>query len=562
MLIEFVQLNSKYSHSSLAAWCLRAGIKKYSPEIVPLVCEGTVNESEDELYSRIIAANPDIIGFCTYIWNVSAVTALAKRIKDEHKEITIILGGPEVSYNTAEVLSRTAADYVISGEGEKSVAMLAKALLHGEKLPSGYGICGGDMISEPYISCEEPPSPYCEEYFAALKNRMAYIETSRGCPYSCAFCLSGRCGGVRYFDIERVKGEIAALAKSGARTIKFVDRTFNSNKARAKELVRFIENSFGAGEACFHFEIAGDILDEELIGLFNGAEKGLFQLEIGLQSFNEKTLEYVCRKTNTRRLCENIAALIKPRNIHIHIDLIAGLPFEDMNSFAESFNKAYALGADMLQLGFLKLLHGADMREDGEKYRCAYSDKPPYEVTETPWLSASELEELHCTEDALERLCNSGRFKGTVCYMLECSRLTPFEFFTLFGEYLKQNSSVGMSLDRLTALIYKWGEKFATDKAILRDKLVCDRLSTNSFGRLPKALQISDPPTLKRVIGELERKPETRCKAGTKRAIAVLYSKCTAETIVAVYADYSESEKRTGHISAAEYKLNYIEIKR
>ena len=233
----------------------------------------------------------------------------------------------------------------------------------------------------------------------------------------------------------QVKKDIINLSLSGTKTIKFVDRTFNADSKRANEIIKFILDNRGSHipeNVCFHFEIAGDILDEESIKILNSAPKGSIQLEIGMQSFNEKTLAYINRKTNTAKLIENIKKLLAPGNLHIHIDLIAGLPFEGLESFEHSFDIGYNLRSNMLQLGFLKLLHGAEMRENFEKYPCEFSKEPPYEVISTQWTDENDLALLHKVEDALERLYNSGRFIETVDYVLDKTCSTPFKFFKNF----------------------------------------------------------------------------------------------------------------------------------
>ena len=473
---------------------------------------------------------------------------IGEKIKALFPSSAIILGGPEVSYNAKDVLKEYSwCDFVISGEGEYPFAFLCDAI----KTDNGFdipGVCrrnGNDfVVSEPYIAKDEPPSPYCEEYFAALNGRIAYLETSRGCPYSCAFCLSGRCGGVRFFDIERAKHEMLLLAKSGTQTVKLVDRTFNANKTRAKELWRFVIREHGKGipeNVCFHFEIAGDILDDESIEILNSAPKGSIQLEIGMQSFNEKTLAYINRKTNTEKLKENIKRLAAPENLHIHIDLIAGLPFEDMNSFAKSFDTGYYLRSNMLQLGFLKLLHGAAMRDDKEKYPCEFLKEPPYEVISTPWISKDELAVLHKTEDALERLCNSGRFTGTIDYVLEKTGLSPFDFFRNFGEYAAEKCGAFVSLDDYTKTAFEYLSSLkGTDVSVLKDKMICDRLCSNSSGKLPEVLKVQNPD-IKKIRLSIESEEDNRRKPGIKRGFSLLQSEKAA-----VFADYENKDPVTG----------------
>lgn len=554
-------LNSKYIHSALAPWCLLAGVKAYCREdVTAKVVEGTVNEPLTAVLARITEHMPQTIGFCTYIWNVTAVLALAERLKAQNSNVKIVLGGPEVSYRAQEVLERYPfIDFVLSGEGEKPFAQLLDALAENADLSAVSGLCyraGAEYhIAEPYLPTEEPVSPYGAEYLQSLHGRIAYLETSRGCPFSCAFCLSGRCGTVRFFDLERAKEHMLLLAQSGAKTVKLVDRTFNADKKRAYELFSFIIQNYGVkipAGVCFHFEIAGDILDDRLIALLNTAPVGSIQLEIGLQSFNETTLAAVNRKTNTSRLIETIQKLIAPRNMHIHIDLIAGLPYEDADSFADSFNRAFSLQPDMLQFGFLKLLYGAPMRENREQYPCTFSEQPPYEVQSTPWLTAAELQQMHRMEDAFDRIYNSGRFRRTVDFALQALNITPFAFFGMFADWLRRSerSSANVPLDTYSEYLFLFLTEFPQlDAAAVRDKMVCDRLATNASGVLPKFLQRQDVK-LKAVRTALNANPDTQLQKGVKRAIAILYTENHA-----VYVDYAVPNPVTG-----EYTLHFLPL--
>lgn len=542
-------LNSQYIHSSLAPWYLLAGIETYcTGDIKAQVIEATINEELEAVVERILAQNPQVIGFSCYIWNIEVIKKIVALVKQELADAVIILGGPEVSYNVANTLRENPlVQYVVSGEGEKALAQLLNAICYGESVTDIPGVSYREgeelLVAEPYYDWEAPPSPYTKAYFQALQGRIAYLETSRGCPYFCAFCLSGY-GNVRYFDLERGKRELISLANSGTRTIKFVDRTFNSNRARALELFSFVIDNYGSAipeGVCCHFEIAGDILDNQTLDLLAKAPAGSIQFEIGIQSFNADTLTAIRRRTNVELLESNLRRLINKGNIHIHIDLIAGLPYEDLESFATSFNKAYELRPHMLQLGFLKVLYGSQIHADPEKYPCSYEPLAPYEVTETPWLSAEDLAYLHRLEDALKRLYNSGRFRRTLDYLLESTELTPFKLFGDFAEHIKETEIRGIPLEDYIGLVYEY---FATqsqiDKKKLRDKLVCDYLATNSTGRLPRILQIKDPAykVLKRLkqegkVGNPEQKG--------MRGIALLYSEA-----VVVWADYQAKDPVTG----------------
>ncbi len=547
-------LNSQYIHSSLSPWCLLAGVREYCDfGIKATVVEDTVNNDITEVFINFCKNEPGVFAFCCYIWNIEYVLKVCRMIKEKYPSAVIVLGGPEVSYNAEEILKVDFVDYVISGEGEKPFAMLLNAIKK-NKICKETGVCykenGEIYISEPYVMEVDPPSPFCEEYYNALNGRISYIETSRGCPYSCAFCLSGKCGGVRFFDLEKSKQNILDLSKANTKTIKFVDRTFNANKKRAKEIFRFIIDNYGKEieeGKCFHFEIAGDILDDETIEILRSAPKGSIQLEIGMQSFNEETLCYINRKTNTKVLRENIKRLTENNNIHIHIDLIAGLPKEGLKSFIDSFNIGFSLNAHMLQLGFLKILHGSPMEEDFKKYFCEYSATPPYEVISTPYISHEELNQLKCAEDAVDKLYNSGRFKRTVKYLLSCG-YKPYDLFYEFGSYT--NRLGNMSLDRyLEECFAFFSIKPNIDKFKLRDYMLLDRISTNSSGVIPACLKVEDV-NLKKAKAFLDSREKTKKQKGIKRTVAKLYAKD-----IFVFCDYSKKD-----IISKEYKLNFFDL--
>ena len=490
-------LNSKYVHASLAPWCLLSGVRKYSEYPVDAkVRESTINGDIADFCEQIAAEKPDIIAFCSYIWNIEKTLELSRILK-EKIGCAVILGGPEVSYRPKDVLEKYSfVDFVLSGEGEKTFPLFLDTVNRNGDLASVGGLSyreNGNIVSVPETEWNEtPPSPYNDEFFNSLRGRISYIETSRGCPYRCAFCLSGRCSPLRFFDLEQVKTDILKLSVSGTKTIKFVDRTFNANTARANDILKFILSNYCIKipeGVCFHFEIAGDILKESTMQILSKAPKGLFQLEIGMQTFNEDTLNAINRKTDTEKLVENIKKLISFGNMHIHIDLIAGLTGEDMASFERSFDIGYNLKANMLQMGFLKLLYGAEMRENREKYPCEFNDEPPYEVTETPWLSGNEIKSLKKCEDALERMYNSGRFLLTLDYLLKECGFTPFKLFYNFGNAVDGN---GMSLSDYATHIYLYFKEFS-DGERLRETLVCDLLSCSSALQIPEILKRKSP---------------------------------------------------------------------
>ena len=483
-------LNSKYIHASLAPWCLKSGVENFcKSEVESKVFESTINGDIKEFANRILLENPQIVSFSCYIWNITKTLELCKYIK-ENLDAVIVLGGPEVSYRAHKVLEEYEyIDYVLSGEGEFSYPKLIDTIGFNGDFATVEGLSyryNGRVITNPEVECTKtPPTPYSKDFYNNLNGRIAYIETSRGCPYRCAFCLSGRCSKLRFFELEQVKKDIINLSLSGTKTIKFVDRTFNADSKRANEIIKFILDNRGSHipeNVCFHFEIAGDILTEETFELLENAPEGLFQLEIGMQSFNEKTLKAINRKTNTQKLINNIKRLVSFNNMHIHIDLIAGLTGEDLKSFENSFNIGYSLNAHMLQMGFLKLLYGAEMRENPEKYPCEFSKEPPYEVTSTPWLSNDEITKLKRCEDALERLYNSGRFLFTLDYLIDEVGFEPFMLFFDFGNFVDGNK---MNLSEYALKVYEYFSD-KCDKEILIEKLHCDLLSCSSALQIPE----------------------------------------------------------------------------
>lgn len=546
-------VNSKYIHSSLAPWCLYASCKKRCCDGISLkVSEGTINEKEEELLARIINEKPNILSFSCYIWNILRVLSLCEKVKSVLPDIKIVLGGPEVSYNQKEVLQNNpAVDFVVSGVGEVSIPKLINSLYLGinENIPAVSYRIGEDIhIDERSPETDESISPYCEEYFDSLQGRIAYIESSRGCPFSCAFCLSGRIGKVTYIDLERVKNEMVRFSAMGAKTVKFVDRTFNCHKQRAGEILNFICEQYGRAimkDTCFHFEIAADLLDEKLFSIIEKLPKGSAQFEVGIQSFNENTLKAINRKTDTEKVTKNVKRLLSFGNCHVHIDLIAGLPEEDFDSFKEGFNKAYDIKANMLQLGFLKILKGSPMAENRDKYPCEYSEIPPYEVISTPWITNEQLQKLHRLENELERLYNSGRFRRTLDYVLSVSNMTPFDLFFGFGEYLKENNITGsIPLDKYTNTVFDYFLSLGgVDKMKLRNRMIYDRIATNNSGVIPERLKISDSNLKKAKSFIKEISPP---KKGTNRTVAILYGEDKV-----IYCDYESKNPVTG-----EYVVN------
>lgn len=558
MKVIICTLNSKYIHSSLAPWCLLTACRAYCRQSNDLkVIEGTVNGRAEEFLNRILKEKPDVLAFSVYIWNKVKTLALCEKIRQMKPDTAIILGGPEAAYSQSELLTSCAfVDFILSGEGEIILPKLLDCLSQGLSPDSLEGVSfkksGKLTIKKEAIGKSfDYPTPYCEEYLDSLKGRIAYLETSRGCPFSCAYCLSGRCGKVKFKSLTQAKKEILLLASSGTKTVKFVDRTFNCDNDRAVEILRFINENYGKSipcGVCFHFEISADILKDSFIEEVSRTEKGLFQFEIGIQSTNEATLKAIGRRSDKARLSENIRRLVSLRSCHIHTDLIAGLPHETPESFISGFNESYRLGADMLQLGFLKLLHGSPLRENREAFPCRFSPEPPYEVISTPTLSEADLKLLHTAEKELDRLHNSGRFRQTLNYALESTKLTPFELFCFIGKALPDSS---LPLDACTDMLFAALCRLEGVSAeALRDKLLYDRIATNSSGILPKSLYAADK-RLKRVKHLLAL--EFPLKKGTSRNVGILYTEKRV-----IFCDYGEFDCVTREYKVTEINFDFF----
>ncbi len=561
MKAVIVAINSQYIHSSLAPWCLVAGVKKYSSQDVEtVVLEGTVNESPDSLMKRIAEQCPSLVGFSCYIWNIGYVRGLLREVR-ERTGATIVLGGPEAGYNARELLqSEKDVDCIIAGEGELPFAMLCDYVAQGKPVDDGIpGLCRRDssgdiLVSPPHCPDDQPPSPYSSEYFDNLRGRIAYLETGRGCPYRCAFCLSSVCGQWRNFDIDRAKEEILRLARSGTQTVKLVDRTFNADRNRARELFLFIAEHHGAdipSDVCFHFELAGDLLDDETLAILENMPAGAVQVEIGIQSFNPEALAAVDRVTDVDKVCRAVDRLLACGRVHVHIDLIAGLPQEDMASFRRSFERAMELRPHMLQMGFLKLLHGAPMREHTERFPCEYSPLPPYEVISTPWISNDELAHLHNIEKALDRVYNSGRFRRTADYAASAGSLSMFELYEHIARIFADSAMNGASLDAFTAALQdNLRDIRGVDPVLLRDAMVCDLLASSPAAPMPGCLKVEDRTT-RAVRFALERDPATRRGFAVKRTVAMLYGENCA-----VWCDAVDRDPVTGQYPLHRFVLD------
>ncbi|MBE7019975.1 MAG: DUF4080 domain-containing protein [Ruminococcaceae bacterium] len=445
-----VALNAKYSHTSLSVRSICAYVKKYGFNLS--FAELTVNDGYFSILENIMKKSPEVIGFSVYIWNVELIKRLVFDIKSIAPKTKIFLGGPEVSYNKNLFKEIPLIDFVIRGEGEIPVLKL----LRGEKNIPGVCFSDSDFTFSEIEDMDNIPFVY-ENELEKLKNRAVYYETSRGCPFRCAFCISSLTEGVRTLPLARVFSEIDRFTDAKIKRVKLVDRTFNFDKKRAKEIIKYILSK--KRETCFHFEIGADLLDDELIEILNTAPFDSIQLEAGIQSTNPDALRLCNRATDMEKLKGNLLKL-KESKIRIHLDLIAGLPKEDFESFKNSFNEAYGMAPKVLQVGFLKLLHGSSLREEKEKYNYKFLNIAPYEVLSNDFISFFELMQIKKVDNSVDAYLNSGIFKNSLKYIFLNKEITPFDFYLSLGEKMGDAKLSVKDKFRLLSEFYKDDNEF------------------------------------------------------------------------------------------------------
>lgn len=440
MNIVLTALNAKYIHSSLSLRCLKSAAKAEGFNVD--TAEFTINNDPKQILKELFNKKPDVLCFSCYIWNISIILSIAENIKKILPDTVVVLGGPEVSFDSEDILKKHPfIDFVMRGEGEYTFVRFIE-YLYGKRNPEAVtGITyreDEEIISNPL---SEPVDlnkiPFVYENLDGLENRIIYYETQRGCPYSCQFCLSGDDKKLRFLDIERVKKELQFFLDNKVPQVKFVDRTFNCKKSHAMEIWKYcMEHDNGITN--FHMEISAEIMDDDMLELLKDAREALFQFEVGVQSTNTATLEAVKRKCNFANLRDIVNKVHSFGNIHQHLDLIAGLPYEDYNSFRKSFNDVYSLEPQQLQLGFLKLLKGSGLREDAQKYGIVYDKQAPYEVLFTKDMPYEDMLKLKAIEEFTETYYNSSKALNTIAYAVTVFG-TPFDFYEKAGLYMEEH---------------------------------------------------------------------------------------------------------------------------
>ena len=468
MKVLLAAINAKYIHSNLGIYSLKTYGEKMLKEwglaeqAEISLAEYTINHQMEQILQDIYKRKPDVIGFSCYIWNISYVKVILADIKKVLPDVKIWAGGPEVSYHGEAFLKEEpAVDLVMMGEGEITFAHFLKALLEGEDLKQVPGLmvrnADGTFTDTGFrqvMDMSQIPFPYAFMDMKELEHRIIYYESSRGCPFSCAYCLSSIDKKLRFRSLDLVLPELEWFLQAKVPQVKFVDRTFNCKKSHAMAIWQYIRDHDN-GVTNFHFEIAADLLDKDELDLLSTMRPGLVQLEIGVQSTNEKTLEAIRRKTDIEEIREITETINSWHNIHQHLDLIAGLPWEDLESFKKSFNDVYEMEPEQLQLGFLKVLKGSYMEELIPACDLLYSAAPPYEVLCTKWLSYGDVLELKDIEEMTEVHYNSRQFTCTL-KELEKEFDTPYEMFSFMAGYYNKNHLFGISHSRIARYEILW----------------------------------------------------------------------------------------------------------
>lgn len=494
MKIVLTAINAKYIHSNLAVRYLKKYAEREHDCKIDIL-EFTINNYTDDILKEINAVNPDVIGFSCYIWNIELVKKLCTLLKIIRPELKIILGGPEVSYNIEEVFASCNADFILYGEGERSFSELTEYFYGRKTLCEIDGLAyradGEIIVNKPAKPLDMAELPFPYEDFTALENRIIYYEASRGCPFSCQYCLSSIEKGVRTAPIDKVKRELSVFLNAKVPQVKLVDRTFNCKKTFAMEIIAFlIENDNGFTN--FHFEVAADLMDDDMLTLLGSARKGLFQLEIGVQSTNPDTLSAVSRTNDFEHISYCVKKLHEYDNINLHLDLIAGLPCEDIKSFEKSFDDVHALAPHQLQLGFLKVLKGSGMKQLADTYKIRFSPYPPYEVLSTDCLSYDDIIILKGVEEMTELYRNSGRFTYSLGFLLK-NTSSPFKLYRSMSNYMKQTNSRAILTGKL--LPYRFLLDYAAYSGIdterLRWLIRYDMLLHENTSTIPDWLGIS-----------------------------------------------------------------------
>ncbi len=478
--ILFTGINARYVHSNPAILYLKKTISDL--DFHSSVVEFTINESLEKILERIVLEKPDIIVLSVYIWNSSITKLILPELKRFLPGSRIIAGGPEVSYNAADWLKLyPEIDYIITGGGEAGFRELALSdFKHQDRI-----------IRKINYSFNEVAFPYDDEEMKRLSGRFIYYESSRGCPFKCSYCLSSRSDQrLEFRSLEQVESELDFFCHHKPRLVKFVDRTFNSSKEHCRGVWEYIMKNFSPATTRFHFEIYPDLLEKDDFDFLETVPRGLFQFEMGIQTLRDETLSVINRNLKKNGWMEKVRALAEKGNIHLHVDLIAGLPYESYSDFKTSFNPVYSLGADHFQCGFLKILPGTEMSERSAEFGIEYDAAPPYQVKKNFWMGCGEIHRLEDMTELIEIYHNSGRFRVTENFLIENSG-TPFDFYERLSTVFRNESPLNYrEWEGAAELLKKFAEQYEIpDIPVFFDCLRWDWCSSMKKHHYPEILK-------------------------------------------------------------------------
>lgn len=527
-------LNSKFIHTSLSLRLMY--VSSYKNHDVDFK-EYTIKDSIDHIVDDIISMQLDVVAFSCYIWNIEYIQKICKILKDKQPKLVIIYGGPEVTYEAQYFLENYCVDYIITGEGEVAFPSLLDALEKNKNIDI-YGVQYlGHIKNE--VACvdldivEQFDSPYAlDKDKNQMSKRILYFESSRGCPFQCQYCLSSLEKGLRFFSEDYLKKQLEYICQSGVKTVKFLDRSFNAKAEHAIMILDYIFKHYHEGQQ-FQFEINADVLNQKIIDFIrDNAPKNLLRFEIGIQSTYEPTNRAVKRIQNFERLSEVVNQLMNDGKCDLHLDLIAGLPYETYDRFAQSFDDVFAFRAKELQLGFLKMLRGTSLRNDANEYGYIYQEHAPYEMIENKWLSQQDVENIHIAEDMLEKYWNSGRFEKTMNAVMD-EEESPFHFFYRLGVFYNSHGfkKMGYQLDELFRYLDDFLNRRDFHELLIQDYLLQFKVKPKKWYNSTLTMQ-----ERKEVIRMLSEKYHLNQELLFRYAVV---EKLTGGYLVAIYKDYS-----------------------
>ena len=510
--ILLAAINAKYIHSNLAVYSLKAYAKKYQNQIG--LAEYTINQNPDDILKGIYRDHPEVLCISCYIWNISYVRNLIREVHKVRPDTAIWLGGPEVSYDARKVLEEhPEVTGVMKGEGEVTFLELAGFYLEGiSELAKIEGITyrDGDQIQEnPWRGITDLSTiPFVYKDLKKFENRIIYYESSRGCPFSCSYCLSSIDKKLRFRDLELVKEELQFFLDHNVPQVKFVDRTFNCKHDHAMAIWKYLI-AHDNGITNFHFEVAADLLNEEEIALIRTMRPGMIQLEIGVQSTNPDTIREIHRKMDFAQVSEVVTRVQEGHNVHQHLDLIAGLPYEDYDSFEKSFCDVYQLRPQQLQLGFLKVLKGSFMYQAAPEYGCVCQSREPYEVLYTRWLPYDDVLRLKLVEEMVEVYYNSNQF-GKTLRAIEKLFDNPFALYEALGAFYDKKGYMDISHTRIRRyeILQEFLQEYVDEEQMdyYRQLMICDLYARENMKTRPAWAK--DLKAYKRDIREFYLKEE------------------------------------------------------